>query len=100
MASYLGGVGIVVDGAIIETGRAQLQTQPPSPTGRIDWGGLLWPSAGRLLFNTAFLELEDTFTIRLRDGREARVMKRNTVTQPGTQQRVEILHISGEGVPF
>jgi hypothetical protein len=100
MARYLAGVGIVVDDAVIETARAHLETYPPSLTGRIDWVACSGLLRAWLLFNTAFLDLQDTFTIRLRDGREGRVMKRNTVTRPGAPQRVEILQTSGGAAPF
>jgi hypothetical protein len=98
MASYMGGVEIVVEGAVIETARAKLETHPPSPTGRIDWGGSLWPSGGRPVFTTAFLNLQGVFAIRVR-GDKAQVMKRATLTRPGTQQCVEIVQADG-GLPF
>jgi hypothetical protein len=100
VASYRGTVEIVVEGAVIETARALLQTYPPSPTGITDWGGSLWPSGGQPLFRPAFLSLHNVFTIRLHGGREAQVEKRATLTRPGSQQRVDIAQANGEPAPF
>ena len=100
MASYRGTVEIVVESAVIETARALLQTYPPSPTGITDWGGSLWPSGQRLLFKPAFLSLHNIFTIRLHGGREAQVVKRTTLTRPGSQQHVDIAQASGVPAPF
>jgi hypothetical protein len=99
MASYKDRVEIIVEGAVIETARAELSTRPPTSVEITEWGGTLVPSGGRPIFDPAFLNLHSVFTVRLKNGREAQVVKKRT-TRDSHHTVVEIAQASGGPVPF
>jgi hypothetical protein len=99
MAIYKDRVEIVVEGAVIETARAELETHPPTPEVVVHWGGTLMPTRGQPIFSPAFLSLHNVFTIRLKNGREAQVVKKRT-TIDSHHTVIEIARASGDPAPF
>jgi hypothetical protein len=72
---------------------------PPTPEVVVHWGGTLMPTRGQPIFSPAFRGLHNVFTIRLKNGREAQVVKKRT-TIDSHHTVIEIAQASGDPAPF